>query len=173
MMMALIAGIFLILTIRQNTFWRAEVPLFERTIQFEPKLGRAHVLLAKAYYFQGRFAQANQEFDRAFHIMQGYADKVQNPSVKRFYLGLITGIHFDWAHVYEFTGDFSSAIEHYEKALKIDPKDPVLYNNLGLVYLQQKDYAEAKEYFGKAIEADPGFVPAKNNLKQLLSGAGP
>lgn len=48
--------------------------------------------------------------------------------------------------------DFSSAIEHYNKAIEHDPTDITFYNNLAAVYFEQKDYDKCIEECQKGIE---------------------
>jgi len=92
----LVAAVVLtVLTVRQNTFWRSETALFERTMAYEGKFGRGHLLLAKAYYFEHNYEKANEHFAQAYAIMKGYADKtVGRP--KLFYQGFVEEILSDW-----------------------------------------------------------------------------
>ena len=46
-------SVFMAATIKQNTYWRGDIPLFERTLQFEKNFGRGHLLLAQAYTAHG------------------------------------------------------------------------------------------------------------------------
>ncbi len=158
---------FLILTVRQNRFWRGEVPLFERTLQFE-NLGRVHLLLGRAYYFNKNYDQAAAHYGQALEIMEDYAERSRSTPAEVLYKGFMKGIHFDIAHVFEDTGRPEQAIEHYTKAIALDPRDAALYNNLAVVYIRQGNWAQAKNYLEKALSVDPAFVPARQNLEQLL-----
>ncbi len=82
-------------TVGQNTFWRGEVPLFERMVRFEPRFGRGHILLAKAYDANHRYGPAKRHYMIALNIMQGYAAKAQNVTARNVYLGFIRDIHMD------------------------------------------------------------------------------
>ena len=154
----------LLTTIQQNTYWRGEIPLFERMLRFEPNFGRGHILLGKAYYFNHQMDKAMREYGRALEIMEGYRKRVVQPQVQQIYIGFIKGIHFDLAHCYEGLNDFSKAIEHYQQAIVIDPRDSVLYNNAGLVYLKLNDANSAIGFFQKAIALDRNNLSAMNNL---------
>lgn len=48
--------------------------------------------------------------------------------------------------------DFSSALQHYSKAIEYDPTDMTFYNNLAAVYFEQKDYERSIKECEKAIE---------------------
>ncbi|MDE1920166.1 MAG: hypothetical protein KGJ09_03765 [Candidatus Omnitrophica bacterium] len=87
----------LLLTWHQNTFWRSETALFERTLQFEPNFGRGHWLLAKAYYADGRPQLAQGHFKRAYAIFSAYARKAKSKPAKDFYLRYLKHISSDWS----------------------------------------------------------------------------
>lgn len=68
-------------------------------------------------------------------------------------------------------GDFDRAYEAYEKALALDPNYPIVFNNLGSLFLSrylknnnQEDINKALDYFKKAISLDPELVSAYNGL---------
>ncbi len=88
-------GICLVLTTRQVTYWRGEVPLFERVVRYEPSFGRAHILLGKAYMKEGRYARALAAQQKAAAIMRGYIAKVADGPVKEFYRGYLRDIEAD------------------------------------------------------------------------------
>ena len=155
-------------TIRQSTCWAGEIPLFERTVKFEKDLGRAHILLAKAYYRNGEYAKAIGMYRRALAIMDGYLAKVGSQPVASVYLGFIKEIHFDLAHCFEGLGDLEEAVHWYLRALVIDRNDAVVHNNLGIVYLRLGDQEKAAAHFREAIILDPRFVAAPKNLEELL-----
>ena len=82
-------------TIGQNTFWKGEVPLFERMVRFEPRFGRGHILLARAYDADHRYDLAKRHFLIALDIMQGYAARSSNATAQNIYMGFIRDIHMD------------------------------------------------------------------------------
>jgi hypothetical protein len=94
LLLGIVVTVCLLLTWYQNTFWSSEIALFERMILFEPDFGRGHLLLAKAYYSNGRFKDADEHFNKAYTIMSGYAKKATNSTAKNFYLGYVKQILF-------------------------------------------------------------------------------
>lgn len=160
----IISVLFLVLTNRQNTFWRGEIPLYKRAVGFEKGVGRLHLLLAKAYYFDRQYRKAISEYNLALNIMRDYAAKTLHEEAKRIYLGYIKEIHFDLAHSYEALNRIQSAVNEYHEAIAIDPVDTFLYNNRGAAYLKMGQRDKAQEDFLKAIELNDQNLIAKNNL---------
>jgi tetratricopeptide (TPR) repeat protein len=155
-------------TISQNRFWRSEIALFERMARFEPQFGRGNILLAKAYYADGQYQKALLYYSKAFEIMKGYRNKVQNPEVKKFYEGFIKEIYFDAAHCYEGLGQFAKAAEHYALALKLDPDDSTIHNNIGINHMYLQQFSKAIAHFEEAIKNDPQNLQAMNNMAVCL-----
>ncbi len=154
-----------LLTYRQNRFWQNETVLFERASRFEPRLGRVRLLLAKAYYGQGRYRDAEREYTQALSIMTGYRNKTRDPGAKKFYDGFVAEILFDLAQCYENLGKPARAVGSYRRALETGAADPVaVYINLGTVYLKSGDAQKAGEFFRKALQLDPANSLAATNL---------
>ncbi len=87
-------------SVYQNTFWRGEIPLFERMIHFEPNFGRGQLLLAKAYFSNKQEDLALEHYQRALSIMKGYRKKSANARASQFYDGFIKDINYDIAQCY-------------------------------------------------------------------------
>jgi Flp pilus assembly protein TadD len=61
-------------------------------------------------------------------------------------------------------GDLDSAIEHYQKALKIAPEFYPARNDLGSVYLKKGDFAAAEREFNEVLRLNPSDATAYFNL---------
>jgi tetratricopeptide (TPR) repeat protein len=59
---------------------------------------------------------------------------------------------------------YGTAIADYKLALKAEPHNAVLYNKLGIAYLQDGNHKAARKAFSQSIKYDPYFVNALNNL---------
>lgn len=60
--------------------------------------------------------------------------------------------------------NFESAISYYMAALRTTPRDPNLYNKLGITELQLHERSAASKYFKLALKSDPKNAQALNNL---------
>ena len=69
-------------------------------------------------------------------------------------------------------GQLDEAIDHYRKALKINPNHVEAYNNLGLALADRGQFDEAVDHYRQALEIKPDFVEAHNNLATTLAGSG-
>lgn len=56
------------------------------------------------------------------------------------------------------------SIDSYQKAIQLDPKNSILYNDLGRVVLSQMKLKEAESYFQKAVHYEPAYAEAHANL---------
>ncbi len=52
----------------------------------------------------------------------------------------------------------------YQRALALDDKNSLLWNELGMIYVKSEDFDEAVDAFSKAIELDRGYGWAYSNL---------
>ena len=69
-------------------------------------------------------------------------------------------------------GRIDEAIEHYRKALDIEPDYAEAHNNLGIALADRGRIDEAMEHYRKALEIDPDYAEAHNNLGVALADRG-
>jgi Tfp pilus assembly protein PilF len=60
--------------------------------------------------------------------------------------------------------DYPGAIEHLQKALRIEPDFVQAHNNLGATYLEMEKFQEAIDEFQKAIDLDPKMEAPYRNM---------
>lgn len=162
--LAILIGLCLMLTIRQNTYWQNEVRLFERTVRFEPQFGRAQRLLGETYLRQGWAPEARRAFQKALAIMRGYLDRATVDEARTFYQMQMGAIYVGLAESFELSRMWPQAVAAYGEALALPGVPSSIYNHLGICYVQQGDFIKASEVFGAGLRADPRDVEAMNNL---------
>lgn len=62
------------------------------------------------------------------------------------------------------TADYRGALDTYNRALDLDPENPVINQRLGYVYTQTGELAEAKRCYEQAIARENDFAPALAGL---------
>jgi tetratricopeptide (TPR) repeat protein len=162
------------LAMGQNRMWSDEVTLFERTVKYEPGLGRVRLLLGRAYLTQGRVKEALVEYSAGLQIMQGYAKKAQQSKALEVYLHYVKAAHFDRGLCYLALGDVERASEEFRSSLKtrlsylnfpeLQAQDSLTASNLGFNYIRSGDRAKAKECFMHAVQLDGRNIYALKNL---------
>ncbi len=67
---------------------------------------------------------------------------------------------------------YQDALELYQQASVLDPRDPRVFNNIGAVRRSLGQLEEARQAFRRAIEVDPGYAAAWSNLGLVLEALG-
>ena len=70
----------------------------------------------------------------------------------------------DEANIYYKLGETEKFKTRLEKAIELNPTDPTLYYNVGVMNMDQKKIDEAIKYFEKAIELKHDYADAYNNI---------
>ncbi|MGV6844645.1 MAG: tetratricopeptide repeat protein, partial [Lutibacter sp.] len=74
----------------------------------------------------------------------------------------------DEANVYYYKGDDAMFKNRLEEAIKMNPTEPSLYYNVGVMNMNQGKTEEAITNFKKAIDLKPDYADAYNNLGAAL-----
>ncbi|NTV30084.1 MAG: hypothetical protein HGA80_08405 [Candidatus Omnitrophica bacterium] len=177
---ALFVGValaFSVVTVRQNTYWRGEVPLFQRTLRFEPGLGRVHLLLARAYANERNFTGALEEYAKGLRIMEDYVRKSRHPAASLAYRQFIKGIYRDRGQIFMATGDLVRSSAEFRASLAVDIggmdvrdtgiDDSQTASSLGMNALRLGRRAEARRWWQTAAVMSPRNAEALNNLGMM------
>ena len=68
--------------------------------------------------------------------------------------------HREKGNEYYKAGDYAKAVEEYEEAVRRNPKDKRVYNNLAACFSKMLKFNESMKYADLALELDPNFVKA-------------
>ncbi|WII72756.1 tetratricopeptide repeat protein [Bdellovibrio sp. 22V] len=66
------------------------------------------------------------------------------------------------------SGNYPAALRDLLKAEELNSSDPVVQNNLGLVYFFRERYDLSEKHLRKAIDLEPKYTEARNNLSRVL-----
>jgi tetratricopeptide (TPR) repeat protein len=166
-----------------NQFEAALTPL-QKFLAEKPDIAWAHFQLAYAYTALKRTDEARAEYERATALdpkmseaflnlgilltekdpaaavapLRRAVDLLPAQSRPRFLLG----------HAQERSGDIPAAVDSYEAALRLDPRDTETVIHLGNLYVGLKRYADAETKFRAALELEPKSPQALLGLAQTL-----
>lgn len=66
------------------------------------------------------------------------------------------------------TGHYPNALRDLLAAEKLDPKNPVIQNNLGLAYYVRDKFELAEKHIARALTLLPSYTEARNNRARVL-----
>ncbi len=121
--------------------YSAAVPLFERSVQLDPKFAMAYATLGTAYHNLGEKMLSAQNTRKAYELRGRVSEW------ERFYIE---------SHYYHFvTGDLEKARQSYELWQEIYPREEVAPLNLGVVYQALGQYEKSLAEFREALRLGP------------------
>ena len=71
--------------------------------------------------------------------------------------------HNDLGVDYTNKRNYEKAIQHFNRAIHLDPEYAIAYLNRGMYYFHQENYEKAIQDFDQAIQLEPVYVSAYNN----------
>lgn len=135
-----------------NTPWLCRAGALVIALQFAPPLSAATGSPVQDLVQQGQYAQALTAADAAL------AGSPKDPEL-RFLKGLaLTEL-----------GRRAEAIEVFQALTSDYPELPEPYNNLAVIYAQQKDFEKARTALEMAIRTHPSYATAHENLGDIYS----
>lgn len=109
--------------------------------------------VGQSYFTHTDYAAALRVIEAAIAALPAQLAPPQGAAEAYFRLG--------W--LYQNQGKLQQTLANYNKAIELDPKNSLAYNNRGLIYDQQGDYPHAISDFSKAIELVPTHFAAFTN----------
>jgi Tfp pilus assembly protein PilF len=153
---------------------------------FDPNNPDIEHQLALVYEDIGEYDLSLQHFKKAISLKSNFSDAVNNMGILYskmkewdkalgcfqqavsdvLYRTPEFGYH-NMGLVYFYKGDYSSAIEKYQKALQLAPSYTTVYYDLASVYIVLDRYEDAVECYKKAAELTPQLGQANLSLARL------
>jgi Flp pilus assembly protein TadD len=166
------------------------IATYQRAIQQSPHDVRPYVLLGSLEEAQGKWQDAEQDYQKALEVQSDNPTATNNLS----YLMLEHGGNVDvaltlaqsarrakpdlpntadtlaWAYIHK--GAYGLAIDLLQGTVKASPTDPTYHYHLGVAYEKNNDYAHAREQFRRALELNPPQSQADEIRTALAAIAG-
>ncbi|WP_455222501.1 tetratricopeptide repeat protein [Kaarinaea lacus] len=144
-------------------------------------IGSGFISLAKQYppkYVNFQSLESKPQLHGYTRPKTGQATSPEQSGVKQ--INLLEGLsqqdaqllqqRFDQAASLLHAGQFEYAITALDQVIKIQPRMPEAYVNLGYAYLGLEEYQTAANAFSKAIDLRPNQVNAYYGLAEALEG---
>jgi TolB-like protein/Flp pilus assembly protein TadD len=108
-------------------------------LRLQPDLPESHLAMGYVHYYIDR------DYDAALNEL----------AIARGGLPNDPGIFRAMAAIQRRQGKWQDSSASYARAVSLDPKDPILLENMGMNYLAVRDYPTAAEIFDRAVKAAP------------------
>ena len=136
-------------------FEQAEA-FFQQALKDNPNSAEALYGLGSAYLHQQKTNEARECFQRTLQVAPSYPGTLPNSWNN---LGILAARE----------GNFDLAIQHFRRALQIDPEHSIALRNLGSAYRQKKDWTQAKSVLEHAIALNPDDPEANYSLGMVYA----
>jgi tetratricopeptide (TPR) repeat protein len=137
---------------------------FERALSLNPNLAQAWAGLASVYWFEVADGQLPREVNLA---------KIRDAAQRALSLDpRLVEAHIRLASYLCATGQRAAAIEHYEKAVAMEPDNALVLNTLAGVAADDFRWDEAIAFQRRAVAAEPLSLSSAQNLADFLFLAG-
>ncbi|HEY3347124.1 MAG TPA: tetratricopeptide repeat protein, partial [Nitrospirota bacterium] len=141
---------FSVISIERNKVYTSESAIWGDSARKAPDQVRPLTALGLALWKEGRTAEALKVFRRAIELDPKFAPA-----------------QYNFADLCKNQNMPDLALQHYQKALELEPDDSQYLNGIGKFYFEMGDYTKALEYYHRAILRNPDYLFAHLNLGNL------
>ncbi|MBF0479509.1 MAG: hypothetical protein HQL26_08500 [Candidatus Omnitrophica bacterium] len=164
----LISAVFLTLSFLQVWMWRGEIPIFEKTIKYEPDFGRGRELLGVAYADRGLYHKALEQYEVAGQRFLYYRSNTTLPAAKILYGKFAGKVYYEAATAYLGLNQRIDALVMVKKSLRYYDTNIEALNLEGVIYSFSGQHKMAKKYYEKVLAIKPDNAAAQKNLDLCL-----
>lgn len=124
------------------------INILEELLKVYPESIRIIETLAYAYRLNAKFSDSIELYEKLVELSDIKKAKVYNSE--------LSSVYCDWAlHLYN-SGEVKDVFSKFERALKLNPDNPDIYEALSRVNFMSKNYSDAIRQMQKAIDLNPG-----------------
>jgi len=156
----------------QNDYAGA-IEAFRKATQLNNLYAKAFEAMGRAYKALGDSKEAEVSLNKAAEI---YLERDREEKAEEILHEIVQetpetiNVYNTLGVIYRKKGDYQTALLQYQKALKIHPDEPLIYYNIGRLYVNMKDLKQAAAAFKDALQQDPEFKEAQEALTAIDLG---
>jgi tetratricopeptide (TPR) repeat protein len=143
-----------------------------RAAELKPELADIHNQLGLAYCRLDRFEEGIAEYRKALQLKEANPSTAKSSGVAKIRANLANALAITANHLsesglpipQEATRRYDEAVRQYEAALELDPEQPAVHRNLGMLLVQLGRYDEAIPHLRATLQ----MVPNEPTARQLL-----
>ncbi|MFL6514902.1 MAG: tetratricopeptide repeat protein [Chthoniobacterales bacterium] len=147
-------------------------PHFARAAALKPELGDNHNQLGLVYARLGRFEEAIAEYRQGIRLTEEQRATAQTSRMATMRTNLANALTItannmssgEAANRDEVVGRYAEAVRQYQEALKLQPRQPAIHRNLGILLARLGRKSEAIQHLRAALE----IVPNEPNAREVL-----
>jgi len=146
-----------------------------RAVELKPELPEDHNLLGLAYCRAEQFDQGIGEYREALRLEEAKLSAGQTASVATIRTNLANALTIVGNNLsngareipVEAMRRYEEAIAQYEKALELEPNQPGIHRNLGILLARLGRYDEAKAHLRATLQIVPNEPAARETLEEI------
>lgn len=147
------------LTIARNPVWESNETLYLSGLTSAPNSARVHYYLG-LYKVKPDYLETLPENQREGAFKDGVSHLKKSTELYAFFTDAWTQLGI--ASYRE--KNYPEALKYYDKAISLNPYDPVVLNNSGSVYFDMQNYDEALKRYQQAVKNKPDYADAYMNI---------
>jgi len=146
-----------------------------RAAELKPELADIHNQLGLAYCRLERFEEGIAEYRKALQLKEAKPATAKNAGVAKIRANLANALAITANHLSESAPTipeeamrrYDEAIRQYDEALELDPHQPAIHRNLGMLLAQLGRYDEAIPHLRATLQMVPNEPVARETLDAI------
>ena len=146
-----------------------------RAAELKPELADIHNQLGLAYCRLERFEEGIAEYRKALQLKEAKPSTARSAGVAKIRANLANALAITANHLSESAPTipeeamrrYDEAIRQYEQALELDPQQPAIHRNLGMLLAQLGRYDEAIPHLKATLQMVPNEPVARETLDAI------
>jgi Flp pilus assembly protein TadD len=146
-----------------------------RAAELKPELADIHNELGLAYCRLERFEEGIAEYRKALQLKEAKPSTARSAGVAKIRANLANALAITANHLSESAPEvpeeamrrYDEAVRQYEEALELDPQQPAIHRNLGMLLAQLGRYDEAIPHLRATLQMVPNEPVARETLDAI------